>query len=133
LLAYELNFHQSATKLHSRIDLAASRTTSNIRLEPKDIVYDVPDRLATGDFDDMRYLDPKFQGKPHKQFDPNMVMDDGCGKISAWLASRVADIAGESLDRRGFQARVAGAKGIWIPADDPYQADPENKPPGPHL
>jgi hypothetical protein len=133
LLEYDSNSHQPATKLYSRIDLAVSRTTSVIRLEPADIVYDIPNKLATRDPDDTRFLDSKFQGQPRQPFDPDKVMNDGCGLVSAWFVSQIAAITGESLDRRGFQARVAGGKGIWVAAGDPYQADPENKPTGPHL
>jgi hypothetical protein len=133
LLEYDANSHQPAAKLYSRIDLAASRPTCVIRLEPADISYDVPDKLANRDPDDTRYLDPKFQNLAHPPFDADTVVNDGCNIMSPWLASVFLDVAGESPDRRGFQGRIAGAKGIWIPDGDPYQADPANKPAGPHL
>jgi hypothetical protein len=133
LLEYNSNCHQPAAKLYSRIDLAASRTTPIIRLEPGDIVYDVPDKLATEDPEDIRHQDPKLRDGFCGKFDPTMVMDDGCCVMSAWLAAKVADVAGCNLDRRGFQARVAGAKGVWIPSSDPFQADLAKKPLGPHL
>ena len=46
--------------------------------------------------------------------DPKNVMNDGCGRMSPSLASKITDKLGLSYPPTAFQGRIGEAKGLWV-------------------
>ena len=46
--------------------------------------------------------------------DPKNVMNDGCGRMSLSLASKITDKLGLSYPPTAFQGRIGEAKGLWV-------------------
>ncbi|KAI5308589.1 hypothetical protein KEM55_005343, partial [Ascosphaera atra] len=93
LIPMDKNAHQKDMKLFQRIHLGLSRTTPTAVLRKEEILS-VPDMVSsTGE-----------------------VMNDGCAMMSRSLAQHVAsflDLPNGQVPA-AFQARIAGAKGMWI-------------------
>ncbi|KAI9887396.1 MAG: hypothetical protein M1823_000821 [Watsoniomyces obsoletus] len=88
------NVEQMYLKLWTRIKLGLSGTTDTVILNPTDIQWRP---------DDFRSADKKME------------MNDGGDLISPCLARKVAQKMGiETHVPSAFQARIAGAKGVWI-------------------
>ncbi|OJD14269.1 hypothetical protein AJ78_05371 [Emergomyces pasteurianus Ep9510] len=82
------NSHQSDMKLFQRLHLGLSRTLSTVVLRREEIVY---------------LEDP-----------PGRVMNDGCALMSRSLGMQIAHILGIDGIPACFQARISGAKGVWM-------------------
>ena len=85
------NVASTDCKLFQRWSLGLSKTLPTVRLQPSEF---------------LRLADPP--GKP--------VMNDGCARISYQLARDITEKLGLGRSRMpsAFQARVAGAKGMWM-------------------
>ncbi|KFY22387.1 hypothetical protein V493_06625 [Pseudogymnoascus sp. VKM F-4281 (FW-2241)] len=86
------NKKQPYLKLFSRISLGLSKTYATVLLNASEITF-VPNdyRSNTGE-----------------------EMNDGCGQISRKLAHNIAQILNLDYTPSAFQARIGGAKGMWI-------------------
>ncbi|KAK2748968.1 hypothetical protein FQN57_007251 [Myotisia sp. PD_48] len=83
-------------KLFNRMRLGLSRTIPSVALQQHEIIYIDDDRVAR--------------------------MSDGCSMMSHSLGRSIANVLGLSNHPTCFQGRIAGAKGLWIVAqndDDP--------------
>jgi hypothetical protein len=118
------NKGQSICKAFAREDLGLSRTVPTLAFKPSQ-VYRVPDRHADNTPEDVRFNDPsllwpEFEDRP---VEDRPVMDDGCSLISYGAALEIwrqyEEKAGihEQMPS-AFQARIGGAKGMWVVSDD---------------
>ncbi|PGH36658.1 hypothetical protein GX50_00520 [[Emmonsia] crescens] len=82
------NNHQPDLKLFQRLHLGLSRTLSTVILRREEVVY---------------LEDP-----------PGPVMNDGCALMSRSLGMEIARVLGLEGLPACFQARISGAKGIWM-------------------
>ncbi|EDN02758.1 predicted protein [Histoplasma mississippiense (nom. inval.)] len=82
------NSHQSDMKLFQRLHLGLSRTLATVILRREEIIY---------------VKDP-----------PGTVMNDGCALMSKSLGMAVASALGLDGHPAIFQARISGAKGVWM-------------------
>ena len=105
------NRDQSALKLFSRLKLAVSSTHATIAFDPSSVIYTkdayahAPHRRML-DKDRIGPLDCENQGL-------GAIMSDGCARISKAAARKIADACGLDHPPSAFQARFAGAKGLW--------------------
>ncbi|ELR03707.1 hypothetical protein VC83_06038 [Pseudogymnoascus destructans] len=88
----EKNQKQPYLKLFSRISLGLSKTYATIPLRATEITF-------------VRYDYCSKSGE---------VMNDGCGQISRKLAHHIAQKLKLDYTPSAFQARIGGAKGMWI-------------------
>lgn len=79
-------------KVFQRFSLGLSQTLPTVTLEPSEFVY-IEDRRNS-------------LGGP--------IMNDGCARMSASLGRAIADKLGLEEVPSIFQARIAGAKGVWM-------------------
>ncbi|OBT64708.1 hypothetical protein VE03_05870 [Pseudogymnoascus sp. 23342-1-I1] len=89
----ESNQKQPYLKLFSRISLGLSKTYATVKLSATEITF-VPNDYHS-----------KETGE---------VMNDGCGQISRKLAHNIAQMLNLDYTPSAFQARIGGAKGMWI-------------------
>ncbi|EEH05485.1 RNA-dependent RNA polymerase [Histoplasma capsulatum G186AR] len=82
------NGHQSDMKLFQRLHLGLSRTLATVILRREEIIY---------------VKNP-----------PGTVMNDGCALMSKSLGMAVASALGLDGHPAIFQARISGAKGVWM-------------------
>lgn len=131
----EMNKDSLACKLYSRTNLQASRTTPTITLTPDMIDYGVEDMHPTPDPDDLDFMDPKLRAYHRESEDITAAMNDGCSVISPWLARSIMKAMGDDQghDRRAWQFRVCGAKGVVVCHSDPFQSDNDTLPGGKHM
>ncbi|KAH7029191.1 RNA dependent RNA polymerase-domain-containing protein [Microdochium trichocladiopsis] len=92
LLRFDANKDEPFLKLYSRISLALSKTAPVLVLGQDQIQHKNEDILS-----------PK-----------NIVMNDGIGRVSPSLMSKVKEHLGLSETPSAFQARLGSAKGMWI-------------------
>ncbi|PGH16330.1 hypothetical protein AJ79_01872 [Helicocarpus griseus UAMH5409] len=90
------NSHQSDCKLFQRLALGLSRTLSTVVLHREEIIF---------------LEDPKPSNPSEK---PKPVMNDGCALMSRSLGMEIARLLELRSLPACFQARIAGAKGIWM-------------------
>ncbi|KZZ92303.1 RNA-dependent RNA polymerase [Ascosphaera apis ARSEF 7405] len=91
LIPFNKNDKQKDLKLFQRIHLGLSRTTPTAVLQ-KDEIFFVPDmKSPTGE-----------------------TMNDGCSLMSRSLAHHISAMLSLSHMPAAFQARISGAKGMWI-------------------
>ncbi|KAK0101304.1 hypothetical protein ONS95_006481 [Cadophora gregata] len=88
------NETQPFLKIFNRTTLALSRNSATIVLQPEQIRI-MPKNIIYGD-------------------DPNNVMNDGCGRMSTALATRIKEHLGLSSTPTAFQGRIGEAKGLWV-------------------
>ncbi|OBT72455.1 hypothetical protein VF21_08510 [Pseudogymnoascus sp. 05NY08] len=88
----ESNQKQPYLKLFSRISLGLSKTYATVPLRASEITF-------------VRYDYCSKSGE---------VMNDGCGQISRKLAHHIAQKLNLDYTPSAFQARIGGAKGMWI-------------------
>ncbi|OBT46789.1 hypothetical protein VE00_02021 [Pseudogymnoascus sp. WSF 3629] len=88
----EKNQKQPYLKLFSRISLGLSKTYATVPLKATEITF-------------VRYDYCSKSGE---------VMNDGCGQISRKLAHHIAQMLNLDYTPSAFQARIGGAKGMWI-------------------
>ncbi|OBT84064.1 hypothetical protein VE02_07037 [Pseudogymnoascus sp. 03VT05] len=89
----ESNQKQPYLKLFSRISLGLSKTYATVKLSAAQIKFAPNDCHSTS---------------------ANEVMNDGCGQISRKLAHNIAQMLNLDYTPSAFQARIGGAKGMWI-------------------
>ncbi|PPJ56038.1 hypothetical protein CBER1_03377 [Cercospora berteroae] len=130
-LPYDRNQHQAARKAYMRIELLLSRTIPAVALRPNEIAR-VDDQLATPEEDDHRFDDPALRFQFYETYEPDMVMGDGCGWMSYWVAYQYAKKLGLKRVPSTLQIRVAGAKGLWYVGEPPL-GDLDQRPQGPLL
>ncbi|PVH75060.1 hypothetical protein DL98DRAFT_498953 [Cadophora sp. DSE1049] len=88
------NEMQPFLKFFNRTTLALSRNSPTIVLQPEQIRI-MPEDIIFGD-------------------DPKNVMNDGCGRMSLGLASKITEKLGLSYPPTAFQGRIGEAKGLWV-------------------
>ncbi|KAI9791581.1 MAG: hypothetical protein M1816_003667 [Peltula sp. TS41687] len=96
-------------KIFSRISLGLTPTEPAIVFDPSQIEWRETDIMSTED--------------------PEQEMNDGCDVISLSAAKAIAKALNiEGSIPSAFQARIAGAKGLWIvdPCENPYLSDPND-------
>lgn len=102
MIPLQQNNTQEDCKLFFRIRLGLSRTYATAHIKPTEVIM-VPDRV---------------RGRE--------VMNDGCSRISMALAEKIQIALGtEEPPPSCFQARIGGAKGMWIvePVDSSNHSD----------
>ncbi|KAF2104084.1 hypothetical protein NA57DRAFT_30476 [Rhizodiscina lignyota] len=119
------NSHQTFCKAYSRLDLGLSKTVPTIVFRPDQIKL-VPDILADDTPEDQTFndtsLDWSNSGSGEKQ-----VMNDGCARISLGAARAVWDaLGGSGPIPSAFQARMGGAKGVWMRSAESDSRDPDH-------
>ncbi len=92
-ISIEHNLQSTNLKLFQRFSLGLSKTIPTVVLHPSE-----------------------FVGLPDP--DNHAVMNDGCARMSMSLAKEVARHIGLSEVPSVFQARIAGAKGLWMVVPD---------------
>ncbi|KAF2815962.1 uncharacterized protein BDZ99DRAFT_126351 [Mytilinidion resinicola] len=115
-MSFEENLGQKFCKAYARLDLGLSRTTPTIVFRPSQVRM-VADTLADGSPEDDTFNDPKLEWPENDGFDPNKppVMNDGCARISLGAMREIWRMQGKAGPVPSFcQARIGGAKGIWI-------------------
>ncbi|ENH66293.1 Putative RNA-dependent RNA polymerase 1 [Fusarium oxysporum f. sp. cubense race 1] len=101
LLQLDSNADQPYIKLFHRISLGLSKTTPTVMLMENSI----------------RHIHTDIES-------PNGTpMNDGIGRISHLLLSEVRDIMGLDFLPTAIQARIGGAKGLWMMDSTPYPPD----------
>jgi len=118
------NMEQSFCKAFARLDLGLSRTTPTITVKPSQVLY-VRDTLSDGTPEDVRFNDRRLDWS--EPYDEHVVMNDGCSVISVGAAKEIW----KHLGRAGpipsvFQARIGGAKGLWMISAPTNTTDPEH-------
>lgn len=123
-IPFQLNAEKPAGKVYARLDLGASRSKPTLEFETDQIIYNVPDKLATDvdDKDKFRDPDPKFLFL--EQYDPNTVMNDGCSEISIAAMDAVRQKLGLGYIPAVVQGRIFGAKGVWYRSKGDLPSDP---------
>jgi len=121
---FRKNGHLPAAKVYARLDLGQSRTTPTLVFEPDQIIYDVPDKLASKVPDNDEFLDSTLPNPAKKAFDPARVMNDGCCEISIAAMDIIRQMLGLSYIPAVIQARIFGAKGIWYCSPSNATANP---------
>lgn len=95
------NLESTCLKLFARIQLGLSKTTPTLLFRPHEFIY-VPDK--------------KPQSQDGSIEATGEVMNDGCARISLPFAKAVWALYGKPGEAvpSAFQARISGAKGLWI-------------------
>jgi hypothetical protein len=83
-------------KIFQRFSLGLSQTRPTVILEPSEFAH-IGNQLSSPD---------------------GLVMNDGCARISATLGRAITDKLGLEEVPSVFQARIAGAKGVWMVDQD---------------
>ena len=117
----EKNRKESALKLFSRLKLAVSGTHATIAFDHSSVVY-TKDAYAHAPH--RRMLDRDRIGNLDSDNERSgAIMSDGCARISKPAARKIAEACGLDHVPSAFQARFAGAKGLW-PCDMSGQTIP---------
>ncbi|KAI9687656.1 MAG: hypothetical protein M1820_010413 [Bogoriella megaspora] len=111
-LSLNRNLSQTFCKAYSRLELGFSKTTATVIFKPSQIRR-VNDTLADASQEDSRFNDPRLNWEEPPE--PDMVMNDGCGRISLGAMQEIWRILGKTGPiPSAIQGRIAGAKGIWF-------------------
>lgn len=126
-LPFARNQGQSFCKASARFDLGLSRTTPTLTFRPSQL-RSVEDKRATGDREATEFDDP---GLNWAEIPENVVMNDGCSKISVGAALEIWRAYKKFWGISGplpsaFQGRIGGAKGLWMIGDESFTKDPEH-------
>ncbi|KAF2736322.1 hypothetical protein EJ04DRAFT_490091 [Polyplosphaeria fusca] len=126
---FEKNQQQSFCKAYARLDLGLSRTTPTLEILPSQLRY-VGDIVAQGELEDRQFNDPNLDW--NEPIDENAVMNDGCSVLSVGAAQAIWKIYKEVTGTNdplpsAFQARIGGAKGVWVVSAESYSRDPDHK------
>jgi hypothetical protein len=119
------NMHQAYTKAFARLDLGLSRTIPTLIFERDQVRY-VKDIPADGTLEDARFNDGMIDSWP-QNYPKGTVMNDGCSLISVgaarliWQQVRKVTNSNEPMPC-AFQARIGGAKGVWMISGEPSSA-----------
>lgn len=124
--SFSINSKQTFCKAYARFDLGLSRTVPTA-IFPPSAIRSAPEILADRAPEDSRFNDTSLDW--NERCDQPPVMNDGCSRISVGAARAVWKIYSRITDTRdpmpsAFQARFAGAKGIWIISAEPSTNDP---------
>lgn len=114
-ISFANNQHEAICKAFARLDLGLSRTVPTLVFRPSQVRY-ISDTIADGTPEDVRYNDPTFLWP---KIETKEVMNDGCAQMSFGAAKMIWDIyklkTGVVAPMPSiFQARVGGAKGVWM-------------------
>lgn len=126
----EENMDQAFPKAFARLDLALSRTIPTLAFEPEQVRYR-PDLLADGTAEDTTFNDNTIGLWP-EVYSRRTVMNDGCSLISVgaalliWQEVRKITNSDDPMPS-AFQARIGGAKGIWMISAEPSSATDEDR------
>lgn len=120
------NTNQPFCKAYARLDLGLSRTIPTLPFKPSQIRY-VDDITADGVPEDSQYNDTTLSWDEKCVDQP--VMNDGCSLISVGAASEIWKKYRKATDTNdpipsAFQARIGGAKGVWMVCGEPSSDDP---------
>ncbi|KAL1594352.1 hypothetical protein SLS60_010112 [Paraconiothyrium brasiliense] len=126
---FEKNMHQAYTKANARLDLGLSRTIPTIAFKPSQIVY-VKDMTVDETPEDTHFNDNTLESWPHI-YPKDTVMNDGCSLISVGAALLIWQKVRKILNSdepmpSAFQARIGGAKGVWMISGEPYSASADD-------
>jgi hypothetical protein len=119
------NMHESYTKAYARLDLGLSRTIPTLTFERDQVRY-VKNITANGTAEDMHFSDGTIDSWP-QGYSKDTVMNDGCSLISVgaalliWQQVRKVTNSDEPMPS-AFQARIGGAKGVWMISGEPSSA-----------
>lgn len=114
-MPFAQNRDEKILKLFSRLTQAVSSTSPTIVFQPCEIIRSDD---ARADAPKTRRLD--IERSHEKQIlgetltSTANVMNDGCARISKAAANDIAEKLGLAQTPSAFQARIAGAKGMWI-------------------
>ncbi|KAJ4359880.1 uncharacterized protein N0V89_000436 [Didymosphaeria variabile] len=128
-LPFEKNMHQAYTKANARLDLGLSRTIPTVTFKPSQIIY-VKDMTADKTPEDTHFNDETIDSWP-QTYPRGTVMNDGCSLISVgaalliWQKVRKITNSDEPMPS-AFQARIGGAKGVWMISGEPYSASADD-------
>ncbi len=128
-LPLELNETQSFCKAFSRLDLGLSRTVPTLIFKPSQVTY-IRDKRANGEREDSKFNDPNLEWNAIPK---DKVMNDGCSQISVGAAREIWRLYKDSLGLESqlplpsaFQARIGGAKGVWMISGETFSRDPKH-------
>ncbi|KAL8670790.1 MAG: hypothetical protein Q9168_004688 [Polycauliona sp. 1 TL-2023] len=115
LVSLKINRDQPALKFFSRIGLGVSQTRPALQFNPSQIIRS-DDARADSPAERRLHHETSRQKKAHKKSikSKSPVMNDGCARISRAAAKAIADILHLEYTPSIFQARIAGAKGVWM-------------------
>lgn len=120
------NAHRSYCKMFSRIRLGFSRTTPTIVFCPDQVRW-VRDVLADSTPEDTVFDDRNLNWTEYGQSSEPRVMNDGCARISLGACRLIWERLGASGPiPSAFQARINGAKGVWIRSAPTDSITPED-------
>ena len=107
----KLNRLQTALKFFARLQLGVSKTIPTVVFKPNEIIR-TRDALAHNPCVRKLKNGPTTQGRGDQP--ESAVMNDGCARISRKAARAIADMLDLDSVPCAFQARFAGAKGMWM-------------------
>ncbi|KAF2259344.1 hypothetical protein CC78DRAFT_586077 [Lojkania enalia] len=125
----ERNGDQIFCKAFARIDLGLSKTVPTLIFKPSQIKY-VNDILADGTPEDTQFNDSNLIWD--SSYGERPVMNDGCSLISVGAAEEVWKIYKKTTGTNdplpsAFQARIGGAKGMWMVSAESYSKDQKHR------
>ncbi|KAL5394363.1 hypothetical protein PMIN06_004228 [Paraphaeosphaeria minitans] len=127
---FEKNMDQAYPKAFARLDLGLSRTIPTLAFKPHQVIY-VKDILADDTPEDTSYNDDTIGPWP-RHYPKGAVMNDGCSLISVgaaqviWQEVRKITNSDEPMPS-AFQARIGGAKGVWMISAEPSSATDDDR------
>lgn len=122
----ELNAKQPFCKAYARLDLGLSRTVPTLTFKPSQLRLK-NDTLADGTPEDTRFNDPAIPSDKYGIPTERAVMNDGCAQISVGAARLVWKMVKKAgAIPSVFQARIGGAKGMWMLSAPATTEDPEH-------
>ncbi|OAG01337.1 uncharacterized protein CC84DRAFT_1167573 [Paraphaeosphaeria sporulosa] len=145
---FEENKDQIYPKAFARLDLGLSRTIPSLTFKPHQVIY-VEDILADSTPENLDFNDNRIGPWPNdhnvqkrrdgdhiiqksRDYPKNAVMNDGCSLISVgaalliWQEVRKITNSDEPMPS-AFQARVGGAKGVWMISAEPSSATDDDR------
>ncbi|KAF2491915.1 hypothetical protein BU16DRAFT_564396 [Lophium mytilinum] len=128
-MSFEENLGQKFCKAYARIDLGLSRTAPTIVFRPSQVRF-VADTFADGSPEDSTFNDPRLEWPENDGVDPSKppVMNDGCALISLGAMREIWRMQGKAGPVPSFcQARIGGAKGIWIASASSTTTNPAHR------
>ncbi|KAF2443222.1 hypothetical protein P171DRAFT_487174 [Karstenula rhodostoma CBS 690.94] len=124
------NIDQAYPKAFARLDLGLSRTIPTHVFKPHEVIY-VKDKLADGTPEVTSHNDNTIGPWP-EDYPKGTVMNDGCSLISVgaallvWQQVRKITNSDEPMPS-AFQARIGGAKGVWMISAEPASATDDDR------
>jgi hypothetical protein len=119
------NRDQSFCKAFARLDLGLSRTVPTLVFKPSQVIW-AEDITADGTPEDARFNDPSLRWP---EIEDGAVMNDGCSRISLGAAQEIWKLYKKRTGvyerlPTAFQARIGGAKGLWVVAPEIQRRSP---------